>query len=288
MIFELGRPVRVTDASNVLSVSPSTAHRLLTTLESRGFVHQDPVTRAYLLGDAFVRLSRSLGRDAHLESAAETEIGDLAVRLRETVHVGLLRGAKASIIASAVGVEVPHIISRVGTSYPAHLAASGKVLLADLDLAALRSVFINETFATNRSYAITSWSSLVSALDDVRRKGYATSFQEVERGVNAVAVPIKGHSGFLYGSLTVSGPSYRLKRHKMWAYAKEMRGAAERVAKKMDALCHRSVSVCEVCSSKPRESLSFSAARKMAEKSAAPADDVRGTLLSNATTAENK
>jgi DNA-binding IclR family transcriptional regulator len=44
------QPVRLSDASRLLGISPSTTHRMLRVLQSLGFVHQDRRTRAYYAG----------------------------------------------------------------------------------------------------------------------------------------------------------------------------------------------------------------------------------------------
>src|ERR1700722_11312461 len=73
MLFGDGHPVRVVDASAALGVARSTAHRLLTTLEHRGFVRQDPMTRAYLVGDTLVHFGRSVSWDKRLAEVALPE-----------------------------------------------------------------------------------------------------------------------------------------------------------------------------------------------------------------------
>jgi DNA-binding IclR family transcriptional regulator len=236
LIFDNGLPVRVTDASRELGVSRSSAHRLLATLESRGFVRQDAATRAYLPGEALVRLSRSLGRDTSLERAAQDEIEKLAGRLRESVHVAVLDGAKVGFVVWADGLEEPRTGSRIGTSFPAHTTASGKVLLSELPIRSLRALYAIEAFEPKADCGISSWSSLLTVLDDVRLRGYASNLQESERGINAVAVPIKDNAGAVYGALTVIGPAFRFKRHKFAAYAVEMTATAHRIALTMAAI----------------------------------------------------
>jgi len=65
MFFKEGHPIRVTDAGNRLGVARSTAHRLLSTLERRGFVIQDPTTRSYSSETRWSASQRPASATAH-------------------------------------------------------------------------------------------------------------------------------------------------------------------------------------------------------------------------------
>jgi DNA-binding IclR family transcriptional regulator len=229
LAFRAGRPIRVTDASAQLGVSRSTAHRLLITLEQRGFVRQDQMTRAYLVGDALVELGRTVTCDPQLESIALPAMERLARRLGETIHLGILDGTNTRYLACVESAETLRTGSHVGTSFPAHRTACGKALLAELEIGELRSRYAHEKLAPSRRGAIASWNELLRALEHVRKAGYATNFEESENGVNALAVVIRRDDGTAFGALTLTGPSLRLKRYKMKAYARELEEAATQI-----------------------------------------------------------
>jgi DNA-binding IclR family transcriptional regulator len=228
LAFRAGRPIRVTDASVNLRVSRSTAHRLLITLEQRGFVRQDPMTRAYLVGDALVDLGRTVTRDPQLESVALPEMERLARRLGETIHLGILEGTNTRYLACVESPETLRTGSHVGTSFPAHRTACGKALLAELEIGELRARYAREKLVPARRGA-QSWSDLLRDLETVRKTGYATNFEESEKGVNAIAVVIRRQDETPFGALTLTGPSLRLKRYKMKAYARELQEGANRI-----------------------------------------------------------
>ena len=52
--------LRLTDVAEYLNVATSTAHRLLAMLQYRGFVRQDPRTRAYRAGTALTGVALSI------------------------------------------------------------------------------------------------------------------------------------------------------------------------------------------------------------------------------------
>jgi DNA-binding IclR family transcriptional regulator len=229
MLFDGGRPVRVIDASAALGVARSTAHRLLTTLEHRGFVRQDPMTRAYLVGDTLMHLGGSGSWDRRLEEVALPELTALVARVNETAHIAILRGANAHFIMCVESTETVRVCSHVGTGLPAYATASGKALLAQLDEIQLRELYSEHALVPMRKNTIRSWSELRTVLADVRRRGYATNFSESEFGVNGVGVAITANDQ-VYGAIVVTGSSTRFRRQHLAASAVECKRAADRIA----------------------------------------------------------
>jgi IclR family acetate operon transcriptional repressor len=232
MLFGDGRPVRVVDASAALGVARSTAHRLLTTLEHRGFVRQDPMTRAYLVGDTLVHFGSSVSWDKRLEEVALPELTALVERVHETAHIAVLRGADAHFILCVESSEIVHTCSHVGTGLPAYATASGRALLAHLDDEQLRKLYTGRDLVAMRKNTVHTWSQLRSALTDVRRRGYATNYSETEFGVNGIGVAIFAND-HLYGAIVVTGSSTRFRRQQMEASVLECKRAAERIASRL-------------------------------------------------------
>jgi IclR family transcriptional regulator, acetate operon repressor len=58
--------------------------------------------------------------------------------------------------------------------------------------------------------------ALRSELQKVRERGYALSFQERVPGISTVAVPVRDHTGTVVAALSVSGPSSRVTRERLF------------------------------------------------------------------------
>ncbi len=231
-----GHPLRVTDASEKLGVGRSTAHRLLAMLEYRGFVHQEPTTRAYIAGNALVELGKSIVHEAELDELALPELRSLVSRVRETAHITILRGTNVFFTACVESPEPTHTPSHAGTTFPAHTTASGKVLLAELDDAELRARYAGFTWEAPRRHGIGSWSELRRELAAVRRRGYGMNYEENHHGVHAVGVSIKDDAGRVWGAVAVAGPAVRFRREAMRRAVPEVRRAADRIAARVAQL----------------------------------------------------
>lgn len=201
----------VTEAARVLGVAPSTAHRLLTTLAHRHFVRQDPHTRAWGVGPALVQVSLAAVARIDVRRIARPELEALARELDETVHLVRLDRDHVLFLDTVESTRAVRVTDRTGVRLPAHSAASGKVLLAQMDRHA-RDELLPDVLAAVTPRTKTSRSGLERELAVVRRRGFAVNVAESERGLTAVAAPIAVPAGTVPMSVTVSVPSEHLDR----------------------------------------------------------------------------
>jgi DNA-binding IclR family transcriptional regulator len=59
-------------------------------------------------------------------------------------------------------------------------------------------------------YTITDAAALEAELKKVRHHGWASTVEELELGLNAIAAPVRNATGDVVAAVGVSGPSYRL------------------------------------------------------------------------------
>ena len=95
--------IRLSEATRYLGVASSTAHRLLAMLAYRGFVRQDPVSKAYLPGPALSSVAFAIFGRLDVPATALPVMRSLSERLRESIHVGMLDGANVRFVAAVEG-----------------------------------------------------------------------------------------------------------------------------------------------------------------------------------------
>jgi IclR family pca regulon transcriptional regulator len=91
----------------------------------------------------------------------------------------------------------------LGSRLPVHCTATGRVLLAALppEEAELRlKRMVREQLTPHTT---TDVAALMGILKEVRAKGYALSKEEIEIGVNSIAVPIRGADGQTIASMSI-------------------------------------------------------------------------------------
>src|SRR5581483_2101766 len=100
LLFRKHKAISVSEASRMIEVAPSTAHRLLAMLQYHGFVSQDPTTRLYAAGPALIDIGLSVIRGMDLRGQALPFMHQLCQEVGETVHLAVLQGSMVLFLES--------------------------------------------------------------------------------------------------------------------------------------------------------------------------------------------
>ncbi len=223
------KPRGITDLAGELGFTKSNVHRLLTTLQSHGFVRQDPASSTYELTLKIWELGSIVVRKLDLVTLARPAMASLAAATGETVHLSVLDDTDVVYVDK---IESSHQIrahTSIGMRAPAFAMATGKAMLAheaDAELERFRPVLQRYT-ATTR----VTMDELRSDLEQVRRLGFAMVLHgEWREGIAACACAILGQSGRAVGAIGISGPDTRLKRKELKQHSEHVVSAAKRVS----------------------------------------------------------
>lgn len=205
------RELGVTELARRLGIGKSTAHRLLHTLAEERLLERDPDTGSYRLGLAMYELGASAAMNTNLHEASTPVMDDLRNATRETVQVAVLDGREVVYVERRESPHTLRLFGRIGHRNDAHCTSTGKVLLAALSPEELEAVMLEWELPRQTPYTITDPQVLLAQLDEVRRRGWASQFNETEMGAGAVAAPIRNGLGHVVASLSVAGPTQRLQ-----------------------------------------------------------------------------
>lgn len=205
----------VGELSRRVNLPKSTVFRLLTTLESRGFIAQNSETGLYHLGAGLIPLANSVFVYSDLRRIARPHLRSLANSLEETTSLNILVDTE---IINLEQVEFRgRLVVRAGGAghrMAFHATSAGKAIAAFLPEGEMETLFASALPALTPA-TITDADTLSITLMEVRAQGYATSFDELEKGLHAISAPIRNHEGDVVACITVSGPSYRLTRSRI-------------------------------------------------------------------------
>ncbi|MCI2419978.1 IclR family transcriptional regulator [Saccharopolyspora sp. K220] len=225
----------ITEIAGELGVHKSTASRLVSVLEARGLVEQLGERGKYAIGFGIVRLAGAATERMDLPRLGRPFCEQLASDLGETVNIAIRDNDVAINISQARGTAAVTAHNWVGQRTPLHATSSGKVLLAhaprdDQDELLVRPL---ERYTTR---TVTNASELRKDFELIVRDGYATSYEELELGLNAAAVAVHNHEGDVIAALSASGPSYRFSRKRMRDVVGAMRVAAKELSSQLGFL----------------------------------------------------
>jgi DNA-binding IclR family transcriptional regulator len=228
--------VGVSDVALELGVHKSTASRLLSALEDRDLVQQDGERGKYRLGFGVLRLANAVVGRLDLVSQGHAVLDELATSVGETVNIAVLRSHFAVNVDQARGGAAVAAQNWTGQVTPLHVTSSGKVLLAHQSLPSRRRLLDAGHTERFTHHTITSRRALLAQLDEIVETGFGITLEEYEEGLNAVAAPVRDHTGEVVAAISVSGPAYRLDRKRIDEVLPELLVAAAEVSSRMGQL----------------------------------------------------
>jgi DNA-binding IclR family transcriptional regulator len=222
----------VSELAAEIGVHKSTAFRLLGALEARELVEQTAERGKYRLAFGLVRLARRVNVSMELTEQARVLTDRLSSKIGESINVAVLREHFAVNVVQSRGNASVVSQNWIGQLTPLHATSSGKILLAHLSQQERTELIgpVLERFTPN---TITDLAILEDELVDAVEKGYATTFGELEVGLNAVAVPVRGEDGKVIAALSSSGPAYRMTPERIRDILGEVQVTAEELSRRL-------------------------------------------------------
>jgi DNA-binding IclR family transcriptional regulator len=199
-----------TAIAEATGLTKPTAHRMLTALQAHGFLmHVSGV--GYALGPRLLNLATTALRELPLRQLARPALEQLARSTGESAQLYVRHGNRRICIDAVESDNELRTIVQIGASLPLGRGSAGKVFLAwgppsDEDVEDIR-----QSIAT------------------ARRRGWADSYGEREKGVASVSAPIFGAHRHLLAAISVSGPRSRLAPLQAKRYGPAVVEAAKQV-----------------------------------------------------------
>ncbi|MFB6195207.1 MAG: IclR family transcriptional regulator [Haloplanus sp.] len=205
----------VTELADHLGISKSTTYHYLATLRQENWVVKNgeryELSLQFLLSGEYVRNRNRLykyGKDEVEELAEST--GEYANLFTEEHGMGInlykVRGSDA--VGSGYQTE------KLQRPDYLHCTATGKAILAFLSRERVDEILDQHRLPQQTANTITDRNELFDELETVRQQGYAYNDEEEVEGLRAVGAPVIDRNENILGSLSVAGPTSRLKGEK--------------------------------------------------------------------------
>ena len=209
----------------------ATVYRILTTLETRGYLDREPGGGYRIAGKLFA-LQRDSSPGQDLLRAAPAILERLAAECRETVNLGTLDGGEVVVIATAESPQSVRMASKVGNRRYVHSTGIGKVLLASMADSAVKRLVKLKGLPRMTPNSIGTQAALVAELERIRKQGYAVDDLENEIEGRCVAMRISG-SGEPGAALSISGPEFRMNLKRVRAMLPLLKQACAEITREL-------------------------------------------------------
>lgn len=214
--FSEERPaLSLTDISQRLKLNKTTTFRLLSTLETLGYLQRDHQTKLYRPALEVLRLGFVVLNGMEVKDVAAPFLRQLVDEIEETVNLAVLDNHEVVYIDRVGSKHMLDVFRPIGSRLPAYCTSTGKSLLAFLPPEKLEAILAATSWVRHTDTTITSSEALKENLALIRQRGFADSNGEMIPELRAVAAPIHRNDGQVVATVNISGPSHRVSYEKL-------------------------------------------------------------------------
>ena len=202
--------MRLSDLARAVGLAPSTTHRLLTTLEQRGFTHFDAVSMHWHVGRQAFTVGMAYTRWQHFIAAAMPFLRQLRDATRETANLGVLENGEVTTVAQVESREIIRSISQRGGRAPVMNSAMGKAIVATWPDAAIRDLVLTHGLRPFTPRSLRDMAGVTAEITRIRQDGFACDDEEYAMGMRCVAAVVWSPMGEPVGAISVSALAERV------------------------------------------------------------------------------
>jgi IclR family acetate operon transcriptional repressor len=189
-IIDSSTPLKLSDIIRRFDIDRASAFRFLQTLESKGFLRKDAVTKEYDVGGRLYYWASRLREKTRLISSFHERLQELADSIQQTAHLGLLINNRVLLADFALSTSLVTIRHQIGAFEPMHASAAGKAILAFLPQEQQDQIIEGLNLVAFTKNTITSKDALRIDLALTRERGYAIDASELHEGLTCIARPM--------------------------------------------------------------------------------------------------
>lgn len=212
-------------------LSVSTCHRLLTTLQARGFVRYDRTSWQWLVGHRALAVGATFAEARDLVGVARPIMVRAARESGQMVNLGVTSAAGVAFL-HRVDPRTPSMSGApVVSSIPLHCSSIGKAILARLQEHEVRDLIEADGLAPRTAKSITRAKQLFADLKHCERRGYAIDDEENTVGLRCVAATIFDEFCRPAAAVSIAAAAERLDGERIDTFGRIVRAAANDITR---------------------------------------------------------
>lgn len=201
---------RLTDLAIRTGLSPSTIHRLLTTLEKRRFVQFDREQSIWHIGAQSFAVGATFARRRNFVTQAMPYLRKLRDQTRETANLAVVDDGAMVILTRVESREIMRSVTKVGGRAPMVASGLGKAFLSTYTEKDVFAIIRREGMPRLTSKSIVRAGDLCKSLHDIRERGYSVDDEEAQVGMRCVSAVVYDDRSEPLAAISVSGKASRV------------------------------------------------------------------------------
>lgn len=225
---------RLSEISNELDLDISHVRRLLTTMVQENILKK--VGKTYSLGFSVLHLSGIVNSQLNIHLEARPILLPLVEKLGTVIHLGVLEGIGIIYLDKLETSHPLKMVSFVGKSHPVYSTGCGKAILAfqkEEDLKDTLQKIEQEGIEKTASRTVADVDELRQQLSEIRRTGFAVTYDEFQEGIASIAAPIFNYNGEVIAAAGLTGSTQKLCGNQINLYISTIVKAAKDISKKI-------------------------------------------------------
>ncbi|MCC6006064.1 MAG: IclR family transcriptional regulator [Rhodobacteraceae bacterium] len=215
---------------------PSSAHRLLMTLQAGRFVEFDETTAEWAVGIEVFRVGASFLRRISVTDAARDKMRALVAQTGETANLGIADGGEVVFVGQMESTQPIRAFFAAGVRAPMHSSGIGKALMAAMPCDRVEKLLQRTGLPGFTPHTLTAPADLFADLERIRARGWALDDEERHEGMRCVASAIFNLHGEVVAGISISGPTVRLGADRVGEIGPLMRRAASDVTERIGGI----------------------------------------------------
>jgi IclR family acetate operon transcriptional repressor len=235
LLRALARTERATLTEIALSAGmvPSTAHRMLNTMQRHGITTFEESTQHWMVGVEAFRIGSSFMRRTNLVEASRGVMHDLMEESGETANMAIADDGDVVFINQVETNDPIRAFFRPGTRGHMHASGIGKALLAELSRGEVEAILSRKGLPEFTAKTLTSPEALFANLAETRVRGWSLDDEERALGMRCLAAAIFNEHGEVVAGVSISGPVVRLPDARLAELGARVRRAAVAITEKI-------------------------------------------------------
>jgi IclR family pca regulon transcriptional regulator len=197
----------LTEVAGRSGLSRAGARRILLTLETLGYVHNDG--KFFSLTPRILDLGFAYLSSMPIWNLAEPVMEALVAEVKESCSAAALDGTDIVYVLRVPTHKIMSISLGVGSRLPAYCTSMGRMLLSALPEEEALKCLQASVLAARTKYTVTDVKELMAKVAQARKQGWSLVNQELEEGLVSMAAPITNRAGQTVAALNISGQANR-------------------------------------------------------------------------------
>ncbi|WDE95332.1 IclR family transcriptional regulator [Lentisphaera profundi] len=225
----------MSEISDALKIPKNSAFRITATMDHRGFLERDPLSKAYILTNKMTNISHSTLAEKSLVENAWPSMLQLRDETLETILFGTLVDTKGVVLEQAPAHHGFKFTVDIGTQFGLHTAAPGKAMLAHMSEREQDRFIQAMSFEKYTKNTITNADDFRTELAKAKIQGYGVDCDEEREGMRCVAAPVFNSKRQPIAAIWLTGPSSRIPIKNFPKLGQACIDAATEISKKLGA-----------------------------------------------------